>query len=85
MLKPVSGKEAFRNKVGNEYKRRKAYRHICDDMSDDDVKQQGIEVYLYKTQPFALTKGVGTFGVVGAGEIKYCPFCGVDINKEVKS
>ena len=82
MLKMVTGREAFRNKCGNELKKRKAFRHICDNLSDQDHRIQGLEIYLYNSQAFVLAKGVGTFGVVSAGNIKFCPYCGVEISKE---
>jgi len=84
MLKSVSGREAFRNKCGNEHKKLKAFRHICDDLSEQEIKRQGLEVYLYKAQAFVLVKWIGTFGVAEAGDIKYCPYCGVEIEKEME-
>jgi len=68
MLKLITGRETL--------------HHICDNTSKWRIAVQCLEIYLHDVQPHAMLKGIGTFGAVRAGDIKYCPYCGVDIEKE---
>ena len=54
---------------------RESLRHLCNNWSPDT---QMLEIYLHDNQAHALVIKTG----VWAGNIKFCPYCGVEIEKE---
>jgi|GEM_PF-4732313 len=50
-------------------------RHICDTWTPDT---QELDIFLHDVHSYALIAKTGE----RAGSIKYCPYCGVNIEKE---
>lgn len=51
-----------------------AYRHVCDRWN---VESQELNIFLHDVQAYAVKKD-GTW----TGNIKHCPYCGVEVEKE---
>jgi hypothetical protein len=70
MLKKIPGRESL--------------RHICDNISEQGIKGQEFEVYLHDLQAAVVVKNTRALwkSTGASANIKFCPYCGVEVEKE---